>query len=95
GPKVVVQIVTDNGLNYKKACKDLVKEHPEIYWQPCAAHTINLMLKDIGKFHEVARVLKSAKKISSFFYNHNRLHADMGDKIGGELIHPNTTQLFY
>ncbi|KAE8809670.1 hypothetical protein D1007_13710 [Hordeum vulgare] len=52
GQKVVVQIVTDNGSNYKKACKDLVKEYPHIYWQPCAAHTVNLMLKDIGKFHE-------------------------------------------
>jgi len=46
GPKYIVQIVTDNGSNYKKACKMLVAKHKHITWQTCAAHTINLMLKD-------------------------------------------------
>ncbi|KAE8811853.1 hypothetical protein D1007_11271 [Hordeum vulgare] len=64
----------------------------EIGHKPCAAHTVNLILKDIGKFHEVARVVKSAKRMSRFFYNHNRLHAEMRDKIGGELIRPNATR---
>ena len=50
------------------------------------------MLKDIGKFHKVAWVIKREKKISSFFYNHNRLHAKMRDKIGGELIRRNATR---
>jgi hypothetical protein len=47
GEKFVVQIITDNGSNFKKACKELCKEYPHITWQPCAAHTINLMLKQI------------------------------------------------
>ena len=44
GPELVVQIVTDNGSNYKKACEKLIEEYKHIFWQPCAAHTINLML---------------------------------------------------
>jgi hypothetical protein len=47
GIKHVVQIITDNGSNYKKACQDFTTKYPHITWQPCAAHTINLMLKDI------------------------------------------------
>jgi hypothetical protein len=92
GAKFVVQIVTDNGSNYKKACKQLIVEHPHITWQPCAAHTVNLMLKDIGKFDDVANVVDSAKRICRFFYKHNRLHAMMREKIGGELIRWNATR---
>ena len=92
GPKYIVQIVTDNGSNYKKACKMLVAKHKHITWQTCAAHTINLMLKDIGRFDEVDHVVKSAKRICNFFYNHNRLHAMMRQKIGGELVRWNATR---
>ncbi|CAD6256520.1 unnamed protein product [Miscanthus lutarioriparius] len=40
GPKNIVQLVTDNGANYKKACAKLIDEYPRIVWQPCAAHTM-------------------------------------------------------
>ncbi|KAM3275626.1 hypothetical protein ACQJBY_044160 [Aegilops geniculata] len=94
GSENVVQIVTDNGSNYKKACKTLV-EQPEfshIVWQPCVAHTVNLMLKDVAKFREIDVIVKSAKQICRFFYNHNNLHDSMKKNIGGELIKPNATR---
>lgn len=72
GIQHVVQIVTDNGANYKKACQQLTQNYPHITWQPCAAHTINLMLKDISRFPLVDRVVESARKIYRFLYNHNR-----------------------
>lgn len=92
GEKNVIQIVTDNGSNYKAACKQLVAEYPHITWQPCAAHTINLMLKEIASFNEVAEVVHSAQRMCKFFYNHNRLHAMMREKIGGELVRWNATR---
>ena len=47
GPENVVHVVTDNGSNYKKACKELLSEvYEHIAWTPCLAHTVNLMLKD-------------------------------------------------
>jgi len=92
GIQNVVQIVTDNGANYKKACKLLIAEYTHITWQPCAAHTINLIFKDIGEFQEVDKVVQSAKRISRFLYNHDRLHDEMKKKIGGELIRPNATR---
>jgi hypothetical protein len=72
GESCVVQIVTDNGSNYKKACKQLIAEYPHITWQPCVAHTINLMLKDIARCDEVDELLYSAKRICRFLYKHNR-----------------------
>lgn len=92
GVKNVIQIVTDNGSNYKKACRQLITLYPHITWQPCAAHTINLMLKDISRFSEVSNVVDDAKRICRFFYNHNRLHAMIREKIGGELIRWNATR---
>jgi hypothetical protein len=56
GAEHIVHIVTDNGSNYKKACKALGREFTHITWTPCLAHTVNLMLKDIGERaeHEVS-----------------------------------------
>ena len=92
GHESVVQIITDNGSNYKKACLRITKEYPHIVWQACAAHTVNLMLKDICHFDEIDKVVLSAKRICRFFYNHGRLHAEMKAKIGGELVRPNATR---
>jgi hypothetical protein len=72
GESYVVQIVTDNGSNYNKACKQLIAEYPHITWQICAAHTINLMLKDIARYDEVDEQLYSTKRICRFLYKHNR-----------------------
>jgi hypothetical protein len=48
-PEHIVHIVTDNGSNYKKACRQLTEMYELIVWTPCLAHTVNLMLKDIGQ----------------------------------------------
>uniref|UniRef100_A0ACD5VHE5 Uncharacterized protein n=1 Tax=Avena sativa TaxID=4498 RepID=A0ACD5VHE5_AVESA len=79
GHENMVQIVTDNGSNYKKACKTLVEEpeYNHIVWQPCATHTVNLMLKDLAKFPHIDVIIKSAKRICRFFHNHNNLHDSM------------------
>ncbi|WVZ96346.1 hypothetical protein U9M48_042001 [Paspalum notatum var. saurae] len=92
GEDRVMQVVTDNGSNYRKACLDLASDYPKINWQPCAAHTINLLLKNIGQLRDVDRVICSAQRICRFFYNHNRLHAEMKRHIGGELYRWNATR---
>ncbi|XP_039812046.1 uncharacterized protein LOC120675023 [Panicum virgatum] len=91
-PHNVVQLVTDNGSNYKKACKMLCHEFPTIAWQPCLAHTINLMLKDIGKWLEYDACIRSAQRICSWLYNSNNLHSMMREAIGGELAKWNVTR---
>jgi hypothetical protein len=88
----VMQIVTDNGSNYKKACVQVTREFPKICWQPCAAHIINLLLKSIGKFTYVDKVIYSVQRICKFFYNHNNLNVAMKRNIGGELYRWNGTR---
>jgi hypothetical protein len=64
GEKNVVQIITDSGSNYKKACRYLTNEYLHIAWQPCLAHTINLILKTITDFPDHEYVIDSAKLIA-------------------------------
>jgi hypothetical protein len=47
GPEHIMHIVTDNGSNYKKACK-MISHKFLIVWQSCLIHTINLILKAFG-----------------------------------------------
>lgn len=92
GDENVVQIVTDNGSNYKKACSVITHDFPHIAWQPCLAHTINLMLKDIGKWPDHEAIIGSAQRICSWLYNSNSLHSLMREAIGGELVKWNATR---
>ena len=52
GKDKVVQVVTDNGANFKAAGKILMDRIPTIFWSPCAAHCLDLMLEDIGNLSE-------------------------------------------
>ncbi|XP_020276975.1 uncharacterized protein LOC109851316 isoform X2 [Asparagus officinalis] len=70
GSQNVVQIVTDNYSSLKYAGADLEKEYPHLYWIPCAAHCINLMLKDIGKLPSVKLTLSRAMELTGFIYSH-------------------------
>ncbi|XP_074293200.1 uncharacterized protein LOC141620158 [Silene latifolia] len=49
GEENVVQIVTDNAANYKAVGLRLMEKRPKLFWTPCAAHCIDLMLEDLDK----------------------------------------------
>jgi hypothetical protein len=58
-------IVTDNGANMKKAIKEINEIVPNIRWQPCTAHTLQLV---IGKgLNSVKLLVLRAKKLIDFF----------------------------
>ena len=58
-------IVTDNGANMKKAIKDMNQFASNIKWQPCSAHTLQLV---IGKgLNSVKLLVLRAKKLIDFF----------------------------
>jgi hypothetical protein len=44
GVENIVHMVTDNAANYVAAVKLLIEEFPSIFWSPCVAHCINLIL---------------------------------------------------
>lgn len=45
----VVQVVTNNASNDVLARKMLEEKHKTIFWTPCVAHCIDLILEDTGK----------------------------------------------
>ncbi|XP_070025121.1 uncharacterized protein [Nicotiana sylvestris] len=66
GPENVVQVVTDNASENKKAGGMLKGVFPNIYWTLCAAHCINLMFGDIFKLAPYSTVFAKAIKIYSY-----------------------------
>jgi hypothetical protein len=85
-----VQIIADNGSNYKKACR-MITHKFLILWQSCLAQTINLMLKATGDILEHKVVIQAGRRICRWLYNHNKLHAMMRAAIGGEHVKWNAT----
>lgn len=71
-----------------------MEKRKHLYWTPCAAHTIDLMLEDIAKVDKVADGLVLGKKITSFIYNSARLVNLMKAKFteGRELLRPGITR---
>ena len=69
GVENIVHIVTDNAANYVAAGKLLMEEFPSIFWSPCAAHCINLILQDIGKLQSVCCIVEHASGITKYIYN--------------------------
>ena len=93
GRDKVVQVVTDNGANYKAACKLLMERIPTLFWTPCAAHCLDLMLEDIGKMKEFSKPIARARQVTTFIYRHGRLLDAMREKIGGrDLVRPGVTR---
>ena len=43
---------------------------PRIFWTPCAAHCLDLMLEDIEKIPKVKRVIQRGIKLVGYIYNH-------------------------
>ncbi|XP_066324333.1 uncharacterized protein [Miscanthus floridulus] len=69
----IVQVVTDNARPNEAAASLLKAKHPSIFWNGCAAHTIDLMLEDIGKMPRVAATISKAKCLTIFLYAHTRV----------------------
>eukprot|EP00253_Pinus_taeda_P006209 PITA_06209 len=67
----VVQIITNNASNYVLAGKMLEGKYKTIFWIPCVAHCMDLMLEDIGKIDWVKNTIEHAKSITKYIYNHS------------------------
>ena len=93
GASNVVHLVTDNAANYKAAGRLLNEKYPSIYWSPCAAHCLNLILADIGKMELVSSLARRASMITKFIYNHAFLLAWLRKREGWtEIIRPGPTR---
>ncbi|XP_039809698.1 uncharacterized protein LOC120673078 [Panicum virgatum] len=93
GKEKVVQVITDNGANYKAAGKHLMERIPSLFWSPCAAHCLDLMLEDIGGLKEFKKPIARARRVTTFIYRHGRILSAMREKTGGsDLVRPAATR---
>ncbi|XP_028557074.1 uncharacterized protein LOC110108718 [Dendrobium catenatum] len=92
GEQLVVQVVTDNASAYKAAGQMLMEKRTHLYWTPCAAHCIDLILEDLGDLPQHKSALVRAKKITKFIYNHSWVLSLMRKFSKKEIIRPATTR---
>nr|GEU80944.1 hypothetical protein [Tanacetum cinerariifolium] len=70
GVKNVVQMVTDNGANYKAAWILLSERYRTVTWSSYAAHCLNLVLKDVSELDNIKEIITLASRVTVFIYNH-------------------------
>nr|KYP34542.1 hypothetical protein KK1_044500 [Cajanus cajan] len=74
--KTLAQSLEEHGLDpevelgWKQSGKILQTVRPHLFWTPCAAHCLDLMLEDIGKIPKVKRVIQRGIKLVGYIYNH-------------------------
>jgi len=92
GVQNVVQVVTDNARPNEAAASLLKAKHPSIFWNGCAAHTIDLMLEDIGNMPRVAATISKAKCLTIFLYAHTRVLSLMRKFLSRDLVRCGVTR---
>ncbi|XP_042375861.1 uncharacterized protein LOC121969699 [Zingiber officinale] len=92
GAEHIVQVITDNGANFKRAGELLEQKYQTLFWTPCAAHCVDLMMADIGKLDIVKKVVKKGQSLTKFLYNHHWVHGLMRKFINGEILRPGATR---
>ena len=95
GEENVVQVITNNTSNYVNARMRLMEKKRRLWWTPCAAHSIDLMLENVGKLNVHANTLLRARQVMKFIYEHTWVLSLMRIFTKNyELIHPTMTQFF-
>ena len=67
----VVELITDNGSNYVNVGMRFMEKRRRLWWTLCIAHSIDLMLEDIGKLNVHANILSQAMQVVKFIYGHS------------------------
>jgi hypothetical protein len=71
GPRLVIQICTDNATNMLGAMDNIVTTYPHVFKQGCTTHTLDLMLEDWTKIDQFKDLIKRAKCVCLYMRNHH------------------------
>ena len=66
----VVQVVMDGASNLVVAGRKLMEKRTKLFWSPCAAYCLDLVLEDIGELPVFYNTIVNAKKITTYIYRH-------------------------
>ncbi|GAV92759.1 DUF659 domain-containing protein/Dimer_Tnp_hAT domain-containing protein, partial [Cephalotus follicularis] len=64
---VITHMVTDNAANYTATERLLHERYDNIYWSLCAAHCLNLLMKDISSMLHMDYLVSRASQVIFFF----------------------------
>ncbi|XP_059654936.1 uncharacterized protein LOC132301724 [Cornus florida] len=93
GASNVIQVVTDSASSNVVAGRMLEGRHRHLYWSPCAAHCVDLMLEDIAKIPKIMMTIKRAIMLNGYIYNRSGLLNMMRRYTGHkELLRPATAR---
>nr|KYP59947.1 hypothetical protein KK1_015394 [Cajanus cajan] len=70
GEEHVVQVVTNGASNLVVTGQMLMEKRTKLFWSPCAAHCLDLILGDIGELPVFYNTIANAKKITTYIYRH-------------------------
>ena len=74
GEENVVQVITDNAVNYK-ATGYLLMQKKYLYWTPYVAHYIDLILEDFEKNLEVHQVtIVKRRRVTTHTHTHTHIY---------------------
>ena len=66
----IVQVVTDSVSAYVGAGRLLEEKRKHLFWSPCAAHCLDLILSDIGNIPIFFNTLGKARQITVYIHRH-------------------------
>ncbi|XP_021906615.1 uncharacterized protein LOC110821184 isoform X1 [Carica papaya] len=94
GEENVVQVITMNTASFKSAGKMLEEKRRNLFWTPCAVHSIDRMLEDFLNIKCVGNCVDKAKRITRFIYNSTWLLSFMKKEFtrGQEILRPAVTK---
>ncbi|XP_028078601.1 uncharacterized protein LOC114280432 [Camellia sinensis] len=69
GKENVVQVITDSAAANVLAGRFLEAKYEHLYWTPCAAHCLDLMLEDIFKIPRLKKTFKRGIAVHGYIYN--------------------------
>ena len=95
GSMNVVAVITDNASNCKAAGALVESEYPLISWVPCASHSIDLLIEDVGDIPWVHEVVKKAEFMVNFVTRKQRALGIYRANSDAELAKPASTRFAY
>ena len=95
GPENVVQVVTDNGSNCKSMGSMLEDEFPAIVWTPCASHSLDLLIEDIGQIQWVEAIFRTGRSMVRFVKKRPKVLSMYRAYSTLELLQPAATRFAY
>lgn len=83
GAQKIIALVTDNMNVMKAVWVEIESRYPKIAAYGCAAHGVNLLIKDILSLPQHVKTMNDSNKVIQFFNNHHIAHAKYQEKMKG------------